>query len=645
MKGRNVTIVVGAAALAVVAASGFAFRKPILETWNIRQLGSADPEVRARAARKLGEMKSVRAIPLLVANLSLEVHAEEAAALCRIGPEGREALKTFVRRKVEANEIKEETFRLFGSLEPSEAAPVLVEALGARIPFYRKGPFSDSPGAAAVPFLAERLADVWFAEGRIAAAEFLGRLRTAARDAAPVLRRVAGDPSEPDRVRAAADDALERVLNIPTPPLELRIPPVEGEPGAEIALEIRAKAPKPIRLIALWLKTDKGAATPFRVEVSGTAAAGAGERVFFQRKPEEGKFFVGADLALGQGETKPIEPGEDLLLLRAVIRIDEKAGAGDHPIGVVEATFMGLSGRSLDWVLADGVRPVLRVKPRSRPGAPPTPIPAPDATATSTEKDGAVPSEGFGLWAEDVRVAPGAKGAAVRIFATNPVEVPGLSLGLRIDPKAARIKELSIAGTASERAKADRFLYQEHVLEKGETAAGLIFGSFPRPGPPRLLPKGTGEHAMTIIIDVAEGIAAGTVVPVQIGAFGDPPGATIFTVNDPGKGSRSVPARAWSGLILVGASPVPEPADARAEEAAVEENKSEPTGRHIVLRWTNGGQYDSVRIERDGSTIGEVRGDTTTFGDRSAGPGAHRYRIYGRKGKLEGFPASAALSP
>ena len=53
----------GLSALLVV---GVALKKPLLEEWHIRRLESTDPAQRNAAAARLGDMKSIRAIPALV---------------------------------------------------------------------------------------------------------------------------------------------------------------------------------------------------------------------------------------------------------------------------------------------------------------------------------------------------------------------------------------------------------------------------------------------------------------------------------------------------------------------------------------------------------------------------------------------------
>ncbi len=99
-KGKTVALLSLIAAVAVVVAFGWAFRRQALELWLVHQLGSRDRAVRAAAAMKLGEQRSLRAVPVLIAWLrsstlrgegrdeSLEFDELPLEILTRIGPAG-----------------------------------------------------------------------------------------------------------------------------------------------------------------------------------------------------------------------------------------------------------------------------------------------------------------------------------------------------------------------------------------------------------------------------------------------------------------------------------------------------------------------------------------------------------------------------
>ena len=70
-RGKLVTCAVVVGGLVVVASAGLAFRWPITERYYIWKLESRDKAERDHAAAKLGEMRSIRAIPSLVEALTI----------------------------------------------------------------------------------------------------------------------------------------------------------------------------------------------------------------------------------------------------------------------------------------------------------------------------------------------------------------------------------------------------------------------------------------------------------------------------------------------------------------------------------------------------------------------------------------------
>jgi HEAT repeat protein len=65
LRGGRLTIALAVLAAMTIAACGVAFRDYFLERWYIARLDSPEPEMRNLAIRKLGEMRSVRALPHL----------------------------------------------------------------------------------------------------------------------------------------------------------------------------------------------------------------------------------------------------------------------------------------------------------------------------------------------------------------------------------------------------------------------------------------------------------------------------------------------------------------------------------------------------------------------------------------------------
>jgi len=81
-KGRRIAIALGVVAIAVLAAAIYACRDRLREAWYLHRLDSPDLVTSYRAARKLGELRSERALPRIVELFrACEGHDREAAAV------------------------------------------------------------------------------------------------------------------------------------------------------------------------------------------------------------------------------------------------------------------------------------------------------------------------------------------------------------------------------------------------------------------------------------------------------------------------------------------------------------------------------------------------------------------------------------
>jgi hypothetical protein len=65
-------------------------------------------------------------------------------------------------------------------------------------------------------------------------------------------------------------------------------------------------------------------------------------------------------------------------------------------------------------------------------------------------------------------------------------------------------------------------------------------------------------------------------------------------------------------------------------------------GSEVVLEWQNGGQYDSIRVERDGAVLTVLAPDLLTYVDAPP-PGTHVYRVFGVIGGVDTLPAVCHL--
>jgi hypothetical protein len=210
-----------------------------------------------------------------------------------------------------------------------------------------------------------------------------------------------------------------------------------------------------------------------------------------------------------------------------------------------------------------------------------------------------------------------------------------LQVGLRIDPLLATIADMSLEGTPAEPIYFI-FLFQDFRLNLGETGAGIMFPKDEQ------LPAAGEQHLLTLLVDVPADAVNGSVIPIVLGAFGRPPIACAYTVED-----RSVHAEVRPGSILVGRSPVPEVTGASAEVLDVggAGGGSADPEHGVRLRWRNEAAYQSIRIERDGEPLADVAGDLTGFIDGAPGAGLHRYRIAAIQGGRESFPVAVTALP
>jgi len=239
----------------------------------------------------------------------------------------------------------------------------------------------------------------------------------------------------------------------------------------------------------------------------------------------------------------------------------------------------------------------------------------------------------FRYWGEEVRAEPGDKSVPIRIYATYPEITQGIQMGLRGDPSLVHIRGISLAGTVIETLY-EYFFYQKYRLEEGETALGISF-----PYETRLRRNGD-QHVVTVLVDIPEDTPPGSVIPLELGSYGNPPADCLFSAGDP---VRSRPAESSPGLILVGDSPLPQVSKASAWVSG-DENPYTPEGG-VVLQWDNPARYSEIHLMRNGKLVAVLKGDQTRFIDINPGPGVHRYRIVGVSGDRKSFPTVVTSSP
>src|SRR5262245_25513149 len=115
-RGRALAIGTGVAGTAAFFFLCLSPRGPVREPWHLWQLDSADLAVRSHAAERLGEMRSVRAIPRLMALLEADYAGDppmpsSARALARIGAPAVPALLA-IHRKGETEAVRRVTWKI-----------------------------------------------------------------------------------------------------------------------------------------------------------------------------------------------------------------------------------------------------------------------------------------------------------------------------------------------------------------------------------------------------------------------------------------------------------------------------------------------------------------------------------------------------
>lgn len=663
---RAFVYVAGSLVACVVLIGVFALKDSIRESWYIPRLQSTELGERKDAAGALANMRSRKAIPHLV-ELFLDADAAESSgyaleALIRVGDD---ALSVLVERLRDAEwrsqalavrtlrregapvEYSAELLRI--ALEHrqhevrSEAmnatrgfgvtmAPLLLEALGAKNGDVRRAAARalGQMGRHALDSLIRLLADEQgLMRVRVSAAEALLELASnepAARWA--LLRRF--DDSQ-KYVRAKAVETLETLEVVPGGPHGgLRVKPASGSPGEEVTVELEASLQRGVGAFVLRLQLSEPVGTFVRTEVAGTTAARVPPSAIVARPDDvRGGWLTGVWFTTAS-DSQAARAGEDLPLIKVVLKLREDAAPGDYRLTIEQAHFVTDETRQLSvdaqvsGILTVAPRPVVAVPASvtssSDPGSA-RPSPALERSVGSGAT--AVPAQ-FLFRAEDLRTRPGATETSLRFFATNSGEARSIAVGMRIDPMHVRIRKVQVEGTVLEKAGYERFVFQPHILDTGETVAAcmnLRGGS--------LLLPGIDQHVLTVVVDVLPTAPEGTAVRVELGTFGDPPHECMFVIPP----AVSQAALALDGTILIGESPVPE----------VRRVSAEVIGSGIRLRWENGGEYDSIRIERDGESLPGPSATETTYVDTSVGPGFHYYRISARKGTRESFPVGVAV--
>ncbi len=152
------------------------------------------------------------------------------------------------------------------------------------------------------------------------------------------------------------------------PVVTVTVPSLSGEPGEVVAIEFRATLLEPAVIFTMRFDLPRTIVEFLATDVSGTASAHVPDRSLIfnpnHRFGEYEGFLLGVRLK-STNEYIPLGPGEDLLIAKALVRIQASAPVGEYPINLETAVFTSVEGRTLKSTVADVG--TLRVDPPDGP--------------------------------------------------------------------------------------------------------------------------------------------------------------------------------------------------------------------------------------------------------------------------------------
>lgn len=248
-----------------------------------------------------------------------------------------------------------------------------------------------------------------------------------------------------------------------------------------------------------------------------------------------------------------------------------------------------------------------------------------------------------GVWvleAGDVQVPAGATSVSVPMYATTSTSVQGLDMYLGIDTSVFVLAgdfEASLEGTVGH-PDPEYFHMGISGAYPGAPAAGILYDYHSPQEPEKDLPPGLRQHIFNFVFDVEGGLEEGDVFPVTFrgGAFSL-------------RGATSQPVDFYlSGAVHCGSSgPLPvkalgaqvaSPAGGQGSGGGADSTKD------IALSWRNGDAYDAVRLERNGTLVAEIAGESTSYRDPGLAGGIYTYKVIGVRDGARSFPQSTLVS-
>lgn len=246
-----------------------------------------------------------------------------------------------------------------------------------------------------------------------------------------------------------------------------------------------------------------------------------------------------------------------------------------------------------------------------------------------------------GIWVMevgDVQVPLDAEKVTVPILVTTARSVQGFDCYLRVDMdrfELVRSQRDALAGTVGE-PKPEYFQLGISAAFPGAPAAGVLYDHHAPIEEEKDLPVGLRQRVFNFTFRALGPFADGETFDVSFFA-----GSFVLRGGISQRVDLFIP-----GEIRFGDGGIEAVRNLEAQvDPAGEGAGAGNDGRtDVALRWQNGSRYDVIRIQRNGTTIAEVPGQSTEHRDLAVPKGVFTYKVVGLARGQPSFPATTLLS-
>ena len=250
-----------------------------------------------------------------------------------------------------------------------------------------------------------------------------------------------------------------------------------------------------------------------------------------------------------------------------------------------------------------------------------------------------------GVWimeAGNVAVPVDAERVSVPIYVTTSATIRGLDCYIDMDMSRLELiwdREAALEDTVGHPDPEFFAMGISGAYQTSVPATGIVWDYFNPREEEKDLSVGLRQHVVNFIFQPNGVFTEGETVTVSFhgGSFTLPPATAQKT-------GLFIP-----GQIRFGAAG-PEPVENLQALVAAEGNEGGDGGgggsedSDVQLSWRNGSVYEKVRIERNGTILTEISGESTTYVDPQVPLGVFTYKVMGVSQDLTSFPTGAFLS-